>query len=268
MSARGRILDAARLARDIAGLASTPRRTCTTAALCPDRAVDLDHLLRPDGPAAWPAVAARLEAVGLDHPEGGMSPEDCRALAAMIAVARPAYLLEIGTHVGASTLTLAAALDELGAGMLTTVDVLDVNGPDAPWARLGLPFSPAGAARHLGLHHRLRFHHGSAQRFLHASRDRFNFILLDGDHRARPLYAEICAALSRLADGGWLVLHDYHERLRRPSADHALIPGPFLVVKRLLREDPSLRARPLGTLPWATTGQRGRTTLVLLARAT
>lgn len=75
---------------------------------------------------------------------GGVNPGDRRAVYHLIAHFKPKRVLEIGTHVGASTLHMANAIRRfVGRGRLTTVDISDVNGPQGAWKSLGLPFPPA-----------------------------------------------------------------------------------------------------------------------------
>ena len=68
-----------------------------------------------------------------DGKTGGVNPGDRRALWFLIKGFRPQSVLEIGTHVGASTLHIAAALKSNArkepsiAPRLVTVDVEDVN---------------------------------------------------------------------------------------------------------------------------------------------
>ena len=70
--------------------------------------------------------------------------------------ARRPQVLEIGTHVGASTLHIAAALDHAGGGVLTTVDIADVNGADGPWSTIGTPAAPGTLLERLGLADRVQ----------------------------------------------------------------------------------------------------------------
>jgi predicted O-methyltransferase YrrM len=50
----------------------------------------------------------------------------------------PRKVLEVGTHIGASTIYIAAALKRLNeGGKLTTVDIIDVNHPEqGSWKKL------------------------------------------------------------------------------------------------------------------------------------
>ena len=62
---------------------------------------------------------------------GGVCPGERRAIYHLIAFFKPRRLLEIGTHIGASTLVIAQSLASHGApeSQLITGDILDVNNP-------------------------------------------------------------------------------------------------------------------------------------------
>ena len=86
------------------------------------------------GDQGWTDWAERLQLVSPPLLAGSVTPGEQRALFALVRALRPQRILEIGTHVGGSTIVLAAALESLGSGEIVTVDVLDVNQPDrTPW---------------------------------------------------------------------------------------------------------------------------------------
>ena len=70
-----------------------------------------------------------------------MNPGNRRALFYLVKALKPTSVLEIGTHVGASTAHIAAALAP--GSTLITVDINDANnGPKAYWRAFGLQRSP------------------------------------------------------------------------------------------------------------------------------
>ena len=78
----------------------------------------------------WQAWASKLSQVCQisDRRTGGVNSGDRRALFYLARSFRPTRVLEIGTHVGASTVHLAAALIAAShRSCLVTVDVEDVN---------------------------------------------------------------------------------------------------------------------------------------------
>jgi predicted O-methyltransferase YrrM len=96
----------------------------------------------------WQAWAPKLSELCqiTDGRTGGVNVGDRRALFYLARAFAPARVLEIGTHVGASTVHLAAALlTGTRPARLVTVDVEDVNdGLQAVWRRAGLAKSPKG----------------------------------------------------------------------------------------------------------------------------
>ena len=102
--------------------------------------------------------------------------------------------------------------------------------------------------------------------YLAGRKAEFDFIFLDGDHRAHVVYREIPLALDALRPSGCLLLHDYHPDLRPVWSDGHVVHGPYLAVERLRRECGGLAALPLGALPWETKLRSNVTCLALLAR--
>ncbi len=272
MSERGPLRQAAREAaqhlRDRWRLARTARRPFPVAAVRPLDAAGLAALLSaPEAAAAWRADAPRLSALlPAEEIHGAVNPGDRRALHHLAVALAPARALEIGTHIGASTLHLAAGLGH-GGGRLDTVDLADVNETAGPWAALGLPQRPEAAAAELGLAGRVAFHAQAAEAFLAAARPGYGLVFLDGDHAADAVYRETAAALALLAPGGVIVLHDVYPGARRIVPEAEPIFGPWCALARILREAPALRLLPLGTLDWETKPGSRRTSLAVLARA-
>lgn len=220
--------------------------------------------------AAWQTWSPRLRPLALPDGTGGVNPGDRRALFYLIAALRPARVLEIGTHIGASTLHIAAALRSIADGpvspSLTSVDIADVNDSETrPWLRYGASASPREMLERLGLDF-VEFETSPSLDYLASSDDHFDFIFLDGDHSATTVYRELPAALRRLAPGGYVLLHDYFPQLRPLWSDRVVLPGPFLAVERLLTEGASIRVLPLGALPWPTKQGSNITNLTLVAK--
>jgi predicted O-methyltransferase YrrM len=179
---------------------------------------------------------------------------------------KPRSVLEMGTHIGASTLHIARALLRVNQnGKLTSVDMADVNHPEhGPWRQLGLAKSPREFARELGCIERMEFLTESAIDLMRTTKCRFDFIFLDGDHSARSVYQEVAAALSILDEGGIVLLHDYYPGARGLYPEGALILGPFYALDRIQKENPMIGVLPPGALPWLTTQGKRNTTLALV----
>jgi len=221
----------------------------------------------------WPAVESELAGLAITAQAGGVNPGDRRALYALIRTFRPARVLEIGTHIGASTAHLAVALRanaaDSGAPVdLTTVDITDVNDPvSRPWAAFGSTYAPVEMMRRLGVSDGVRFVVRPSLDFLRESTGSYDFIFLDGDHQAATVYRELPAALRRLSPGGLILLHDYFPGGRPLWPGDPVIPGPWLGGERLRREGAPLRILPLGDLPWPTKLGRSVTSLAIVTRA-
>jgi len=200
---------------------------------------------------------------------GGLNPGERRALYYFVRALRPQAVLEIGTHIGASTIHIARALAANGGGAcLTTVDVADVNdGHDAPWREAGMVKSPRDVMGELGCASNVRFVVGSALAFMRHAADRYDLVFLDGDHRPHAVYQEIAAALRVLAPDGLVLLHDYYPGRAALYPDGRVIDGPVRAVERIMREEHRIEGRPLRSLPWPTKQGVNATSLALLMRS-
>lgn len=222
---------------------------------------DLQQLLSAKERAAeWQEVEPELaRVIGAEDLPGGVNPGDRRALFSLLRYLAPQSVLEIGTHVGASTIHLVAALrlnqqrDPSLKPRLTSVDILDVNDPArGPWRQHRLHHSPREMAARLGTASWARFVAQPSLEYLTTSGERFDLIFLDGDHAAKTVYRELPAALQALNPGGVILLHDYFPHLRPLWSDGSVLPGPWLAARRLQKEGARFEVLPLGALPWPT----------------
>jgi len=263
--------------RDQWRLSRAAPEACEAAALGQvNRAWLAQALAAPAVDAEWPAVAEEIGAFQITTSAGGVNPGDRRALYYLIRALRPARVLEVGTHIGASTVHIAAALraNSLGAGgdagatgTLTTVDIQDVNDPvTRPWIRYGSTHAPAEMIARMGLKDGVRFVAQPSLAFLSARGEPFDLIFLDGDHSAATVYREVPAALRRLRPGGLVLLHDYFPNGEPLWQGEPAIAGPWLGVDRLRREGAKLEVLPLGDLPWPTKLGANVTSLALVSR--
>jgi predicted O-methyltransferase YrrM len=212
----------------------------------------------------WPEVAARIDAITQidDGKTGGVNPGDRRALYYLVRWLQPSSVLEIGTHVGASTLYIAAALRRQQVARLTTVDIVDVNAADSYWSKAGLSKPPSDALAELGAS--VDFVQSDSVSFLERASDKFDLIFLDGDHSQAKVLAEITVALKRLREDGLILLHDYFPNRAQYWPGEPLIDGPYQAVKRLRKEGMRVIAVPFGELPWPTKGGTNLTSLAAL----
>lgn len=247
-----------------------PRQRCAAQALAPASAIDLERMLRDSrSDAEWPAVEASVAELGITSRAAGVNVGDRRALYYLVRHLEPRTVLEIGTHIGASTVHIASALQHGSHAdfELHTVDIHDVNDPDTgQWRRLGSTMSPAAMMQRLGCAGHVEFYTEDSLVHLARGCGRFDLIFLDGEHAAGQVYREVPLALDLLADGGLILLHDYFPGGRPLWANRHVVPGPYQAVERLRAEGAPLVALPLGALPWPTKLGSHVTSLALLCR--
>jgi len=252
--------------RDQWRLARTPAGVCDATPLARiDIARVRQVLADPTLDAAWPPVAAEVDRFAITTSAGGVNPGDRRALYYLIRGFKPARVLEVGTHIGASTVHIAAALRTNGGGTLATVDIVDVNDPTTrPWEHYGSRLAPAEMIFQMGMGGAVRFVTSPSIAFLETAPESFDLISLDGDHSAATVYRELPAALRRLAPGGLILLHDYFPDGRPLWTGDVVIAGPWLGVERLRQEGARLQVLPLGELRWPTKLGRPVTSLAVV----
>lgn len=139
-----------------------------------------------------------------------MTPEQGAVVYEHIRATRPTQVLELGTAHGASAAYIAAALDENGAGHLTTVD------------QSGMDYTPADLLSSLGLGSRVTFvtrDDSSYNWFLKEQIERrsdtagnceplYDFCYLDGAHHWTIDGLAVFLVEKLLNPGGWLLLDD------------------------------------------------------------
>jgi predicted O-methyltransferase YrrM len=205
---------------------------------------------------------------------GGVNPGDQRALYHLVRALNPSSLLEIGTHLGCSTVNLALAArgptdaSNGNAAPIVTCDIADVNDPvRQPWLRYGSKRSPAALLELAGCRALVEFRIADSCDYLRSADRRFDLIFLDGDHSAAAVYRELPLALKALRPNGLVLLHDYYPDGEPLWPDDPGLPGPALAVGRLLAEGAPIRVLPLGELPWPTRSGSRITSLALVVRA-
>jgi predicted O-methyltransferase YrrM len=201
---------------------------------------------------------------------GAINQGDRRAIYCLIRHLKPKRVLEIGTHVGSSTLYISAALKQNGLenapGEMLTVDVADVNAPDAAWARAGALRNPAQMLQECGTADLVHFHVADSLQFLKNCRDTFDFCFLDGSHSAKWVYNEVQLVQRALRPGSLILLHDFFPDAKPLWQNTAPLPGPWMAITRLRREGSAIDVLPLGSLPWPTNARSSITSLALLGR--
>ncbi len=264
------VLQKAVILRDQIKLGLTPQQNFDESALRTALTSDMlaSFFTNAERNSSWENTLQKITAVyGKTAVWGGVNPGDRRALYYLVHALRPQNLLEVGTHIGASTVFLAEALQSVSPqARMTTVDILDVNDPTGPWYQQGLVMPPREYLTRLGTADRVTFKALPSSEFLKDTTEKFDFIFLDGDHSARTVYEEVSLALKILNQNGIVLLHDYYPAARPLFNDGNIIAGPFMALDRIMRENKGVKALPLGNLPWETKQGLNITSLALITR--
>ncbi|MDP9009211.1 MAG: class I SAM-dependent methyltransferase [Pseudomonadota bacterium] len=264
----GRKLEERRLGR-------LSRQLCNVDGLSVTLPADIAAALSsPEAGLDWGQTAQEIKTFELPDSTGGVNKGDQRALYYLLRHFRPTAILEIGTHIGSSTLTMALAarrLRELSGPTATTicsVDLRDVNdAATQPWRQYGSRSAPRDMIERVNCSDFVSFRAESSLTFLDRGDGDYDFIFLDGSHAAHYVYQEVPKALRRLRPGGRILLHDYYPGLKPLWNDGFVVPGVYLAIERLAREGNAIVAAPLGTLPWPTKLGSSVTSLAILSRS-
>lgn len=220
----------------------------------------------------WNTLEKEIARFSIPDNTGGVNVGDRRAIYYLIKHFEPASVLEIGTHIGASTIHIALALKGLHVTekktvKLVTIDIQDVNDPiSKPWIKFDSMHAPIEMVNMTGCEKIVTFMIDSGINYLSKCRQKYDLIFLDGDHSAPIAYQEISGAMNLLNEGGIILLHDYFPDLKPLWSDNSLIPGVFLATERLKEEGADIQIIPLGKLPWQTRLNSYITNLALLGK--
>lgn len=259
----------------ISELAQLPAMAVDSTKLATVTPLQLSNWLANNDIAAdWQSLDALRTKLRIANMIEGVNAGDQRALYTLVRALKPQHILEVGTHVGCSTLSIAlgaAPYDSTVAPCtykLTTVDIRDVNDPiDKPWIAFGADRSPSELMMTAGYTDHVQFVVANSVEFLSVASPTYDFIFLDGSHTAATVYQEASLALRRLNPGGLIALHDYYPKCKPLWSDGVVIPGVALAMARLLREHPNLTVLPFGKLPWPTKLNSQMTSLALICRS-
>jgi predicted O-methyltransferase YrrM len=220
----------------------------------------------------WVAVRRTLEDLRIWNAPGTTGADDIEPLYRLARHFRARSILEVGTHIGGSTIALATAMrkhagTDVRSCRLVSVDVIDVNDRErGPWIAAGATAPPGDCMRDLGLDATVAFRTSDSIEFLRDCTDAFDFVFFDGDHAAKTVYREIGLVAARLAPDAIVALHDYSTRVVFSTYDDGrTIPGPHLATRRVISENPSLAVIPVSRLPQER--DRSGSYVALLGRA-
>ena len=253
-------------------LRQIPRLECDVTCLESVENVELKSLFTSHAiEMGWRDMKKKINAFVVPDMTGGVNPGDRKAIHFLIRGFKPSSVLEIGTHIGASTLQIASALcmNQIEDGKhakLVTVDIADINDPiSKPWLEYGASHSPVEMIEEMNFSF-VEFSRDTSLNYLDRCEQKFDFIFLDGSHLSGTVYREIPIALKLLNKNGLILLHDHFPNLEPLWSDGSVIPGPVLATERLKAEGAKLTVLPLGQLPWPTKLQSNITSLALLLR--
>lgn len=259
--------------KDIKDLKATPRIECNTDNLRPNSTLSLDDMFDShEIHKMWSNSRKGIDVFTIPDGTGGVNPGDRRAIYFLISKLKPLSVLEIGTHIGASTLHIASALymGQIRNGntaSLTSVDIKDVNSPiEKPWIEYGINKSPRVMIEAINCGSFVEFITDTSINYAANCNRKFDFIFLDGSHWAGTVYQEVPIVLNLLNQNGIILLHDYFPDLKPLWSNGSVIPGPFLATEKFRKEGVNLTVLPLGRLPWPTKLNSNVTSLALLLR--
>lgn len=254
-------------------LYSLNKMQCETVNLLSSKEVNMENIFRnAEIQNSWKKWQVKLDNLKIPDSTGGVNPGDRRAIFFLTRYFKPKTLLEIGTHIGASTVNIASALqynhiDLQEKPTLRTVDIRDVNSiKEKPWLQFGSNKSPIDMIENLELELFVEFVTNTSINYFEKSTEMYDFIFLDGDHAAKTVYKEIPIALSKLNKGGIILLHDYFPKGKPLWSNNHVIPGPYLATERHIAEGADIVILPLGSLPWPTKLNSNVTSLALLLK--
>lgn len=250
------------------------KQTCNSTSLADMNRINLDALFRSNtAQEELAAIEEETRSLTIPAGSGGVNAGDRCALYCLIRHLAPKSVLEVGTHIGVSTLYIALALKKLRTinpaipYNLVSVDIRDVNDPvSTPWQKYGSELSPVEMLKKTGCDDLVTFVVMDSLEFFPKCYQQYDVIFLDGSHSSATVYEEIPAALTVLAPDGYILLHDYFPNLRPLWSNGAVVPGPYLATQRLEREGVPIKVLPLGSLPWLTKLRSNVTSLALLGK--
>jgi predicted O-methyltransferase YrrM len=212
----------------------------------------------------WSSKAELIKSLELPENTGGVNKGDQRAIFYLVNHFKPTNVLEVGTHIACSTVHIAIALKKIANSHLTTVDIIDVNDPlKKDWLKFGSKHAPSELISMTGANN-IRFVKDDSLTFFKNTKEKFDFIFLDGSHQAKIVYQEISLALNVLNKDGIILLHDYFPNNKPLWHNVAAKPGPYLAVEKLINQGIKINVIPLGELPWDTKKHSKVTSLAVL----
>lgn len=249
-------------------------KKCDTTNLLSKDSVSLKEIFNSEQiNSSWDKCKQNLDKLNFIFSEGGVNSGDQRAIFYLIKYFNPNSILEIGTHIGSSTVHITSAINNKyhisskTQSMLTTVDFRDVNSiSEKPWLKFGSEKSPIEIIKSLKHENFVKFIVDTSLNYLENTNEKFDFIFLDGDHSSVNVYKEIPLALKKLNKNGVILLHDYFPNCQPLWSNNVVIRGPYKATEHHKKNGADISIIPLGKLPWITKLNSNTTSLALLLK--
>jgi cephalosporin hydroxylase len=148
----------------------------------------------------------------------------------LIAAHRPDLIVETGTNRAGSALYMAALCDLVGHGEIVTIDIAEVVPP--PPAHERITYVTASSTAPQTLEDVRRRAAGLEQ----------VWVILDSDHSAAHVRAELDLYADVVTPGGYLIVEDTNVNGHPSAPEHG--PGPTEAVREWLAGDPPFDADP------------------------
>jgi len=258
------------LSREQKQLNALKKIQCDTTNLLSSKEVNLINIFNNEKILnSWKNWQDKMDSVNIPDFTGGVNPGDRKAIFFLIRHFKPKSVLEIGTHIGASTVNIASAIINNQTELkikptFRTLDIRDVNSvSEKPWLQYGTDKSPLELIKNFEFDSFVEFITDTSFNYFEKTTETYDFIFLDGDHSAKTVYQEITMALDKLNKGGIILLHDYFPNGKPLWSNNSVIYGPFWATELLIKERADIVILPLGGLPWKTKLNSNFTSLAL-----
>ena len=175
-----------------------------------------------------------------------LPPSQGKQIRDLILKESPKRLLEIGSFIGISSHWIASALEDLGDGVLDSVDTFWSKYPNRyHFSFLEDSYGHALNALNIsGLSHRINYHLNDSVAFSKrlSVLERFDFMFIDGDHTFPGMARDFISYYPHLKPGGIILLHD-------TNPAHCGWDGPRRFIDLVLKENPQVAVEEIETEP-------------------
>ena len=206
----------------------------------------------------------KIKTLGLPDFKGGINIGDQKAIFYFSSYFKPKNVLELGTHIGCSTVNIASGIDSEEEGKITTVDIVDVNSEQEKiWLKYDSPNSPKENLKKIGLSKKVEFIKSDTTKYLLKCKKKHDFIFIDAGHDFLNIYSDLSLSLNILDENGFLILHDFYDK-NHYNLNDTKMNGPYLAIKKILKDNTDLSIFKIIELPWETKNKSKNTSLVII----